>query len=334
MRRWRLAAGTLAAALAGAAAAGAALAFLDGDGSSATGDLIAYSCEEPGNRWYAICVVRSDGSGHRQLTHGLEASDPDWAPDGRSIVFTRHRSGGQRVSFHYDELFAVEPDGGGLRQLTDNRAGRTIGEPSWSPDGSRLAFVSGRSLPVLGITLGAVYVMDENGASLRRITEGPLDTSPAWSPDGSRIAFTRATGYGTFATADLYVVEARGGEPRRLTATSTRLETEPAWSPDGRTILFATSTARSPFHGRAGLRSLDVASLAERPLLAHRLFSRYAGNLAWSPDGRTVALELSRKNGCTAIALMRLPDGRPRFLTSCATASRGSFSPAWQPRSG
>jgi Tol biopolymer transport system component len=333
MRR-RVVAVLFAAALAGAAVASAALAFLGDDSGPAGGDLIAYSCEEPGNRWYAICVVRTDGTEHRQLTRELEASDPDWSPDGRRIVFTRHRSGGQRVSFHYDELFVVEPDGGGLRQLTDNRTGRTLGEPAWSPDGSRIAYVSGRILPGLGVTLGAVYVMAEDGSSVERITDGPLDTSPSWSPDGSRIAFTRATGYGTFATADLHVVDAGGGQSRRLTATAARLETEPAWSPGGRTILFATSTPRSPFHGRAGLHVIESDGDGERSLLAHRLFSRYAGNLAWSPGGDEVALEVSAANGCTAIALMRLPDGSPRRLTSCATASRGSFAPAWQPRSG
>ena len=110
-------------ALAAVAALGGALLLLTRESSGPAGDLLAYGCAEPGNQWFAICVVSADGRSSRQLTRGLEASDPSWSPDGDRIVFTRHRSAGQRVTFRYDELYVVDADGDGLRQLTRNRAG-------------------------------------------------------------------------------------------------------------------------------------------------------------------------------------------------------------------
>jgi Tol biopolymer transport system component len=297
------------------------------------GDVIAYSCKEQGNIWYAICVVKADGSGRRRLTHGLEASDPSWSPDGGRIVFTRHRTSGEHVSLRYDELYVVDSDGESLRKLTDNRAGFTLGEPAWSPDGRLIAFVRGRTLPVTGATFGAVFVMSADGTGARRVSSGPLDTSPSWSPDGTEVAFARADGYGSFASADVYVVSATGGKARRLTMTPRRLETEPAWSPDGRKIAFATATPETPFHGRAALHVMNREGEDDRRVAALRLFSRYPGNLAWSPDGRTIVLEVSTPEGCTTIALLGVEDPRPlaRALLPCTGDADGASGPAWQP---
>jgi Tol biopolymer transport system component len=306
------------------------------DVEPARGDLIAYGCDEPDLAWYAICVVKTDGTARRQLTHGLEASDPSWSPDGRRIVFTRHRSGGERVSFQYDELYVVDSAGESVRKLTDNRTGFTIAKPSWSPDGRFLAFVRGRTLPSAGVTLGAVFVMNEDGTGVRRITRGPLDSSPEWSPDGTRIVFTRAEDYTSFANADVYVVGASGGEARRLTTTAHRLETEPVWSPDGRSLVFATATPRTQFNGRAALHVMGSAGGGQRRLADVRLFSRQPGNLAWSPDGRAIALELSTAEGCTTIGLLRLDNvpGVVHPLLPCAEVADGASAPAWQPFEG
>ena len=66
------------------------------DDSPVRGDLIAYSCKEPGNTWYAICVMKSDGSEKQRMTSRLTTTNPAWSPDGRRIAFTRNEDVGSR----------------------------------------------------------------------------------------------------------------------------------------------------------------------------------------------------------------------------------------------
>jgi TolB protein len=123
-------------------------------------------------------------------------------------------------------IYAVNADGGGLRQLTDPPAGFWDSEPSWSPDGTKIAFTRGS-----GGRPGRpdVFTMNADGTHLRKLTgktEGAY--SPDFSPGGKRIVFVGWEGGNKLA-----VMNADGTNVRRLTLDSKGIVDEfaPAWQP-------------------------------------------------------------------------------------------------------
>ena len=102
-----------------------------------------------------------------------------------------------------DEIYAMKVDGSHQRDLSDSHSSDDE-DPSWSPDGTRIAFVSDRP----GATgPNDVFVMDVDGSNVLDISNSPgTDWAPEWSPDGSRIAF-RNDRTGDF---EIYVMNADG----------------------------------------------------------------------------------------------------------------------------
>ena len=152
------------------------------DASVARGDLIAYSCKEPKNDWYAVCVMRSDGSEKRRLTRQLATTDPAWSADGRRIAFTRNEDVGEFTTFTDDDVFVMDADGGDLEQLTPERDGSTSGQPAWSPDGREIVFVRGPSVAstvsaATALRFGSLLVRRADGGEERRLTRGAPEQS-------------------------------------------------------------------------------------------------------------------------------------------------------------
>ena len=324
------------AAVVGAVAALAAVFVLSPDDPAPVrGDVIAYSCKERDNIWYAICSMKTDGSEKRRLTTRLATSEPAWSPDGRRIAFTRNEDVGEFSSFTEDDVFVMQADGDDPRQLTKEVEGLMSGQPTWSPDGREIAFVRGESVATaVPSRFGDLMVMSADGADVRRLVRGPLN-GPAWSPDGREIVFTRGLNLASPSrgSMDLYVVAAEGGAPpRQLTRTPAGVfETAAAWSPDGSRIAFARWTNQTQFDGKETIHVVDRDGTGERLVLAHRHFAAGPSSLAWSPDGRTIAFETSPSRLCTAVALVRVDGGPVRRLTSCENPSLGTLAPAWQP---
>jgi len=145
------------------------------------------------------------------------------APDG-VIVFER-RSGAAAA-----DLYAVRPDGTGLRRLTRTRNNV---DPAVSPDGRSIAFASHRAH---GPGATEIFVMRSNGTSVRRLTKNArsnraytIDADPTWSRDGRTIAFSRTFVRGGRSSTDLFSVPAAGGPVTRLTREAGK-ETAPAYS--------------------------------------------------------------------------------------------------------
>ena len=299
------------------------------------GDLIAYACSEPKNAWFAVCVIRVDGTERRRLTTRLQGSTPAWSPDGRRIAFTRNEDIGEYTTFSDDDVFVMDADGDNIRQLTRERDGRHAVRPTWSPDGHQIAYIDGESVATGQVSRpGALVVMDANGTNVRRLTRGNADTDPAWSPDGTEIAFGHCQNVDspTRCSLDLYVVNTSGGVSRRLTRTPGVYEAAPSWSPDGSQIAFARWTiADLLLDGATGIFVMNRDGSGERLVLEHKNFTGGLYSLAWSPDGRTLAFETSPNRECTAISLVDVESGAVRPLTSCTRRRESSGSPAWQP---
>jgi Tol biopolymer transport system component len=316
-------------------AGGVAVFLLSRDSASpATGDLIAHNCIEQHNPWYAICVTKSDGTDERRLTTRLQTSTPAWSPDARHIAFTRNEDVGEYTTFSDDDVFVMDADGDNVRQLTRERDGRHAGRPTWSPDGRQIAYIDGESVPSSQPSRpGGLFVMDANGENGRRLTRGD-DTDPAWSPDGRAIAFAHCHYVVSppSCSLDIYVVNASGGVPRRLTRTAGVFEAAPSWSPDGSRIAFARWTiADLLLDGAAGIYVMNRDGSGERLVLEHKNFTGGLYSLAWSPDGRTLAFETSPNRQCTAISLVDVKSGAVRPLTSCTRRRESTGYPAWQP---
>jgi Tol biopolymer transport system component len=166
-------------------------------------------------------VVRSADGTDRRVLRSLDSElDPSLSPDGEWIAFEHRRSVDHRAVEQID-IDVIRFDGTERRTLVGG-PGLDI-DPAWSPDGTRIAWVT------VYQGKGEVYVANADGSAPRRLTEIGPDSSPAWSPDSTRIAFSRG--------GVIHVVAASGGAPpRQLVSRSSGGMFKPSWSPDGRAI--------------------------------------------------------------------------------------------------
>lgn len=152
--------------------------------------------------------------------------------------------------------------------------------PAWSPDGSRLAFVSNRDPDPdrsYNTDLWVVAASASNAAPTRLTTypgydnEPDTDSYPAWSPDGRSIAYLQGGPVELFSygTHHLAVISASGGEPRILTSTLDRNVGKPMWSADGRSLRFIVEDDRTQWLGSVAASGGPIKRLAGgRPVIS------------------------------------------------------------------
>jgi len=172
-----------------------------------------------------VFVVNADGSGVKQLTFlGLpNIGGIAWSPDSRRIVFA---AGSSPFYDDYD-LYVMNANGGGLAKLTSD-VGSEV-HPSWSPDGTRLAFASTRTSQY------NIFVMKPDGSNQTQFSYCVVGCDfPEWSPDGTRIAISNMNGWAidVAPVSDWY-----------LKTTLVTGAVFPKWSPDGVKLVFVSQAS-------------------------------------------------------------------------------------------
>ena len=204
------------------------------------------------------------------------------------------------------ELQVADADGFNAQSVLASQ--EPIMSPSWSPDGSRLAYVSfDQKKPV-------VVVQNLAQGTTRAVANFRGNNSaPAWSPDGRFLAVALSKD----GLTQIYRIPATGGDAERLT-DSPGIDTQPAFSPDGQWIAFTSDRGGSP----------QIYRMPAGGGPAQRITFEGTYNVGprFSPDGKAIAY-VQRDGGRYRIATMELANGQIQVLTEGALDDSPSFAP-------
>jgi TolB protein len=187
-------------------------------------EVVIFSYEEDG---YAhLFVYIPEAMPLTRITFGdWDDITPVPSPDGEKIAFASNRGG-------FWDLYLMDLASGDVTQLTDTPAYE--GAPTWSPDGSFIAFEAYEN-ENLNIVVGPAN--DPFNEPIHLATSPASDHSPAWAPDGRHIAFISD---GEVILADLDKTD--GGRFENISNTELASESHPVWSPDGKRLAWASSS--------------------------------------------------------------------------------------------
>jgi len=210
----------------------------------------------------AFAIHAQPGGGAVRVTlHEGTSMAAALSPDGRTIAIDL-----------LGTLWTMPAAGGTATPITD--IAMDARQPSWSPDGTRIAFQAYRS------STWQIWTVKPDGTDLRPVTSGPYDDrEPAWSPDGRQIAFSsdRSGSY------DVWLLTLASGGVSQLTTAASN-EFQPSWRSGSAEIVYVSDRREHP-----GVYASAAAGGAER------LVAASSGNVAgpaFAPDGSSVAFSV------------------------------------------
>ncbi|MBI2264198.1 MAG: PD40 domain-containing protein [Armatimonadetes bacterium] len=196
--------------------------------------------------------------------------------------------------------------------------------PHWSPDGSKLSYISNRDGKF------QIYVMDRDGENQQRVTDGARHCFyPDWSPDGEKIVYQALDPVDN--DYDIFTSSVDGTETRQLTDNKVDDE-QPVWSPDGKKILYQSEVDDGEWGGPEELWTINPDGTENMQLT--RTPEAYEYQAVWSPDSSKIAFVSTRDTqpgdmyNQYEVYVMNGDGSDQRRLTQ---GPDSSYNPAWSP---
>ena len=256
-----------------------------------------------------IWVVDSDGENARRLTNVTLAMSPAWSPDATRVVFCGFTSGGSQIAVY---SFVT----GDMHWLSGTARGLNI-TPTYSPDGSTIAYASGTDRGT------DIMLMPASGTSPSHaitVGKGSDNTSPSFSPDGRQIAFMS----GRAGHPEVYTMDADGTNVSLLTEFTygeQNYRASPDWAPDGRRIAY-----ESRINGDFQIMTIDMRDRSTKQYTS----DGQNEDPSWAPDARHMVFS-STRTGTRQLWVLDAESGRMRQLTHAAGARLAAWSPTLKP---
>ncbi len=225
------------------------------------------------------------------------------------IAFVRCCTGGLH------QIYTMNADGTGQTQVSNGAANDQ--NPSWSADGTKIAFTSGPA------GVAQIWTMNADGSGRTNVSNNAFnDYDPSWSPDGTKLAFTRETG-------QIYTMNANGTSQTNISNNGSS-DQDPAWSPDGTKIAFDSN--------RTGVASIftmnaDGTNQTERQDCGPGT-STPCKHPAWSPDGTKLAFDMflpATPQNTGALCTMNADGSNPSCALPGGNAGAVPEIPSWSP---